>query len=88
MTKKLGGAAADTAAWVTNVGNERGQVLMSVLTEREGDGLLPMAAGLMRRYREAGETSLESFHLHHRMIYSQLCARFSHRIWTKSTRVF
>lgn len=28
---------------------------MSVLTAAEGDGLLPMAAGLMRRYREAGE---------------------------------
>ena len=54
VTKKLAGAAARTAAWVTNVGNEYGQVLMSVLTAHEGDGLLPMAAGLMRRYREAG----------------------------------
>nr|XP_023654635.1 uncharacterized protein LOC111837076 [Paramormyrops kingsleyae] len=41
-------------AWSTNVGNEHGQVLMSVLTAHEGDGLLPMATGLMRRYREAG----------------------------------
>ncbi|XP_028995372.1 uncharacterized protein LOC114848792 [Betta splendens] len=53
MTSKLAGKAAGTAAWVTNVGNEYGQVLMSVLTAAEGDGLLPMAAGLMRRYREA-----------------------------------
>ncbi|XP_061753808.1 uncharacterized protein LOC133551273 isoform X2 [Nerophis ophidion] len=54
MTKKLAGEAAGTAAWVTNVGNELGQVLMSVLTVAEGDGLLAMAQGLMRRYREAG----------------------------------
>lgn len=55
ITKKLAGAAAGTAAWVTNVGNEYGQVLMSVLTDSEGQGLVPMAAGLMRRYREAGK---------------------------------
>eukprot|EP00063_Salmo_salar_P063561 XP_014038396.1 PREDICTED: uncharacterized protein LOC106591699 [Salmo salar] len=54
VTKKLAGTAADTAAWVTNVGNEHGQVLVSVLTAGEGDGLLPMAAGLMERYRLAG----------------------------------
>lgn len=55
MTKKLAGAASDTAAWVTNVGNEHGQVLISVLTCSEGaEGLYPMAAGLMRRYQLAG----------------------------------
>lgn len=53
MSKKLAGAAAGTAAWVTNLGIEDGQVLISVLTDSKGDGLLPMAAGLMRRYREA-----------------------------------
>ena len=43
------------AAWVTNVGNEHGQVLISVLTCSEGtEGLSPMAVGLMRRYRLAG----------------------------------
>ncbi|MED6275515.1 hypothetical protein CHARACLAT_027275, partial [Characodon lateralis] len=52
VTKKLAGAASDTAAWVTNVGNEHGQVLMSVLTCSEGsEGLDAMAAGLMGRYR-------------------------------------
>ncbi|KAM9341424.1 uncharacterized protein ABDE67_015347 [Symphorus nematophorus] len=55
MTKKLAGGAAGTAAWVTNVGNEYGQVLMSILMDSEGDGLLPMVAGLMRRYRDAGK---------------------------------
>ncbi|KAM9492387.1 uncharacterized protein ACWYII_004276 isoform 2-T4 [Salvelinus alpinus] len=54
VTKKLAGTAADTAAWVTNVGNEHGQVLVSVLTAGEGEGLFPMAAGLMERYRLAG----------------------------------
>ncbi|XP_048840307.1 uncharacterized protein LOC125713326 [Brienomyrus brachyistius] len=53
-TKKLAGAAAGTMAWATNVGNEHEQVLMSVLTAHEGDGLLPMATGLMRRYHDAG----------------------------------
>ncbi|CAM4570339.1 unnamed protein product [Leuciscus chuanchicus] len=54
VTRKLAGAAAQTAAWATNVGNEHGQVLMSVLTDTEGAGLLSMAAGLMRWYRDAG----------------------------------
>ncbi|XP_028428572.1 uncharacterized protein LOC114552072 [Perca flavescens] len=55
VTKKLAGTAEDTAAWVTNVGNEHGQVLISVLTCSEGtEGLSAMAVGLMRRYRRAG----------------------------------
>ncbi|KAI8493139.1 hypothetical protein Bbelb_291430 [Branchiostoma belcheri] len=54
VTKKLAGAAAGTAAWVTNVGNEHGQILMSVLTAAEGQGLKPMGEGLVRRYRAAG----------------------------------
>ncbi|XP_019626538.1 PREDICTED: uncharacterized protein LOC109471641 [Branchiostoma belcheri] len=54
VTKKLAGAAAGTAAWVTNVGNEHGQILMSVLTAAEGQGLKPMGKGLVRRYRDAG----------------------------------
>ena len=40
---------------MTNVGNEYGQVLVSVLTSAEGEGLTNMAAGLMGRYREAGK---------------------------------
>ncbi|XP_053724454.1 uncharacterized protein LOC128760806 isoform X1 [Synchiropus splendidus] len=55
VTKKLAGAAAGSAAWSTNVGNEHGQVLMSVLTAAEGDGLADMASGLVRRYRDAGQ---------------------------------
>ncbi|XP_051800636.1 uncharacterized protein LOC127532672 [Acanthochromis polyacanthus] len=55
VTKKLAGISSDTAAWVTNVGNEHGQVLISVLTCSEGsEGLSCMAARLMRRYQHAG----------------------------------
>ncbi len=54
ICKKLQGAAANTASWATNVGNERGEVLISILTESEGsEGLRPMALGLMQRYRQA-----------------------------------
>lgn len=54
MAKKLAGHADKTAAWVTNVGNEYGQVLMSVLTEGEGDSLDLMLQGIIRRYADAG----------------------------------
>ncbi|XP_051800637.1 uncharacterized protein LOC127532673 [Acanthochromis polyacanthus] len=55
VTKKLAGISSDTAAWVTNVANEHGQVLISVLTCSEGsEGLSCMAARLMRRYQHAG----------------------------------
>ncbi|EDO38029.1 predicted protein [Nematostella vectensis] len=45
---KLSGHSAGTAAWCTNIGNENGHVLMSVLTATEGQGLQQMANGLMR----------------------------------------
>ena len=38
---------------MTNVGNEHGQVLVSVLTAKEGSGLSKMAGGLMKRYKDA-----------------------------------
>ena len=53
LTRKLAGAAARTAQWVTVVGNEHGQVLTCVLTTAEGAGLDEMGRGLVRRYREA-----------------------------------
>ena len=50
VCRKLLGAAAKTANWATNVSNERGEVLISVLTESESmDGLEQMANGLMDR---------------------------------------
>ncbi|KAL2082093.1 hypothetical protein ACEWY4_021911 [Coilia grayii] len=53
VTKNFVGASTGTPAWTTNVGNEYGQVLMSVLTAAKGDGLADMAAGLVQRYRNA-----------------------------------
>ncbi len=57
MTKKLAGKLAGTAAWVTNVGKEKGEILQSVLTTSEGIGLKPMAQGLVKRYAAAKEPS-------------------------------
>ena len=51
VCKKLQGTAAGRASWCTNVGNERGEVLISVLTESEGmEGLRPMAKRLIGRF--------------------------------------
>ena len=54
LTKKLQGADSNTANWVTNVGNERGEILISVLTTSEGiPALQPLANGLVERYKAA-----------------------------------
>ena len=53
--KNLAGAGAGTAALATNVVNEHGQILISVLTAAEGAGLADMAAGLMNQDRVTGE---------------------------------
>ena len=51
VCKKLQGTAAGSASWCTNVGNERGEVLILILTESEGmEGLHPMAKGLIGRF--------------------------------------
>lgn len=56
ICKKLQGAAANTASWTTNVGNERGEVLQSVLTSSEGIAdLQKLADGLVERYEKAGQ---------------------------------
>ncbi|KAK9966286.1 hypothetical protein ABG768_028068 [Culter alburnus] len=54
VARKLAGRSYGTATWATNVGNEYGQVIMSVLTASEGFGLGPMIEGLIKRYRVAG----------------------------------
>lgn len=56
ITKKLAGDVSGTASWATTVGNEFGQVLMTVLTVSEGTGLDPMARGIVKRYTDANET--------------------------------
>ncbi|KAM4521363.1 uncharacterized protein V3H82_002148 [Fundulus diaphanus] len=54
ITKKLAGTAKGTALWLSSVGNEHGQILISVLTAQEGAGLDRMASGLVKRYQQAG----------------------------------
>lgn len=54
ITCKLQGTAAGSASWCTNVGNQRGDILVSVLTTSESpDHLKEMADGFMKRYSEA-----------------------------------
>lgn len=56
VCRKLQGSAAGTASWATNVGNERGKVVASVLTDFEDvASLKELAEGLVRRYYNAGE---------------------------------
>ena len=58
ICKKLSGQGKGTAEWCTNVANEKGQILMSVLTcEESAEKLAPMAEGLMDRYRRAEEAT-------------------------------
>jgi hypothetical protein len=47
--------AIGPASWCTNVRNEFGQVLISVLSVGDGRNLCGMCAGLVRRYEQAGE---------------------------------
>ncbi|KAK1887156.1 S-adenosylmethionine synthase [Dissostichus eleginoides] len=54
VARKLAGKSYGTATSATNVGNEHGRVIMSVLTASEGYGLSPMVEGLINRYRMAG----------------------------------
>ena len=52
ITKKLQGAAVGSAMWMTNVGNERGEILISVLTSSESiSALQPLASGLVSWYQ-------------------------------------
>lgn len=48
--KKLAEDAAGITGWCTNVGNERGEALISVMTATEGAGLEKTAQGLVKRY--------------------------------------
>ncbi|KAH3735367.1 hypothetical protein DPMN_041886 [Dreissena polymorpha] len=51
VVKKLAGRPAKTALWCSNVGNEHGQILTSVMTSSEGHGLTPMLVGIINRYQ-------------------------------------
>ncbi|KAJ7984264.1 hypothetical protein DPEC_G00362860 [Dallia pectoralis] len=54
ITKKLADTAKGTALWVSSVGNQIRQILVSVLTAQDGPGLDPMVSGLVQRYAQAG----------------------------------
>lgn len=56
VARKLAGKSFGTVTWVTNVGNDNGQVIMFLLTASEGFILGPMIKGLIERYRLAGIT--------------------------------
>ena len=47
------GQFKDCTRWITNVGNEHDQVLISVATTGVGPKLQPMAKGLVRSYEDA-----------------------------------
>ncbi|PIK44872.1 hypothetical protein BSL78_18257 [Apostichopus japonicus] len=54
VCKKLQGLAAGSAQWCTNVGNERGEILQSVLTTSESiSSCQDLANGLMKRFETA-----------------------------------
>ncbi|XP_070539358.1 uncharacterized protein [Ptychodera flava] len=55
IVRKLSGYVAGTAVSATSVGNEHGQVLISVLAAVEGCGLHPMVDGIVQRYSCANE---------------------------------
>lgn len=63
VAKKLQGKAGRTASWATNIGNEYGQVLMSVLTTREGEGLEDMVKGIQDRYAAAKVEAPEAIYV-------------------------
>ncbi|EFX67588.1 hypothetical protein DAPPUDRAFT_261343 [Daphnia pulex] len=48
--------AAGSASWCTNVGNERGEIVISVLTTSESlTNLKPLANGLVELYSKANQ---------------------------------
>ena len=51
----MAGDIEKSASWATNVSNEFGQLLNTVFTVNESDGLEAMTQGIVRRYRDAGE---------------------------------
>ena len=54
VTKKLQGVEANTASWATNIGNEKGEILNSILTTSESIASLQvMADGLISRFSQA-----------------------------------
>ncbi|XP_038137046.1 uncharacterized protein LOC119780874 [Cyprinodon tularosa] len=82
ITKKLAGGIEDSAAWMSNIGNEFGQVLNSVLTTGEG---VSSVAKLFHPWKSA--VRLDSFHFMRRFncglttenhpLYGTFCSKLS-----------
>nr|CAB3262884.1 uncharacterized protein LOC100184639 [Phallusia mammillata] len=54
ILRKLSGKFTGTANWVTSVGNERGEILLSIVTTSESKATLQeMAEGLTKRFSDA-----------------------------------
>ncbi|KAI8493995.1 hypothetical protein Bbelb_283420 [Branchiostoma belcheri] len=62
ITKKLAGDVENSASWMTNVANEKGSVLNSVLTTGEGPAMLDLCQAIVKRYKEANEPAPEYFY--------------------------
>ena len=59
---KVSGVEAESANWVTNYGNERGEIVISVLTAPEStSSLKPMANGPVKRFEIAGVKPAEDW---------------------------
>ena len=63
IVKKLAGHVQKTAAWMTNVGNEQGEILNSVLTVSEGQGIHKMAQGIVKRFADANQPEPEAIYV-------------------------
>ena len=50
IIKKLQGADASTATWLTYVGNKRGEILKSVLTTSENFGRWTHSSSVLRKH--------------------------------------
>uniref|UniRef100_UPI00358E8398 uncharacterized protein n=1 Tax=Myxine glutinosa TaxID=7769 RepID=UPI00358E8398 len=56
VCKKLQGETGNSASWCMNIGNENGEILLSIITTSEAcPTLKDMANGLMDRYQKAGK---------------------------------
>ncbi|KAI8516453.1 hypothetical protein Bbelb_050340 [Branchiostoma belcheri] len=63
ITKKLAGDVENSASWMTNVANEKGLVLNSVLTTGEGPAMLDLCQAIVKRYKEANEPAPEALYV-------------------------
>jgi hypothetical protein len=56
VTRKLQGTSADSVSWCTNVGNEKGEILLSIFTNSESlSNFDKMTQGLIARYHSDGQ---------------------------------